>query len=161
MKEVIGEEERLAMDFIMKAVEVARNSTCDRAKCGSIIVKGGEIIGSGFNSPPGNLAEQKRCACSKELYHQKVTDKTCCVHAEQRAIMDTLQKNPDKIRGSRLYFIRLDKNGSPSRSGKPYCTHCSKLALDTGIKEFVLWQEKGICIYDTDEYNTISFQYKE
>jgi len=34
------------------------------------------------------------------------------------------------------------------------------MTLDIGIKEFVLWHEKGFCVYDTDEYNVLSFGYK-
>ncbi|MBU2589801.1 MAG: hypothetical protein KKA65_00340 [Nanoarchaeota archaeon] len=156
MKFLSNEEE--ALKYLKKAAEVALNSTCLRSKCGSVIVKNNEIIGSGFNSPPNNDENQRRCLSLKESYHKKITDKTCCVHAEQRAIMDTLKKNPDKIQGSRLYFVRL-KGNEISKSGKPYCTICSKMALDSGIKEFVLWHEQGICVYDTEEYNELSFKF--
>ncbi len=159
MKCLSGNEEKQALEYIKKAAEVAQNATCTKAKCGSVIVKSGEIIGTGFNSPPRNLEGQRRCSNSKDSYHKKVTDKTCCVHAEQRAIMDALSKNPEKLSGSTLYFIRLDSNKNPSRSGEPHCTICSKMALDVGIKEFVLWQDKGVCVYDTEEYNTLSFNY--
>lgn len=154
-------EEKKALEFIVKASQIALNSTCERSRCGSVIVQEGKIIGTGFNSPPQNKEEQRRCSYSKDSYHKKVTDKTCCVHAEQRAIIDALRNNPDKIVDSRLYFIRLKDNKTPSFSGKPYCTICSKMALDVGIKEFVLWHEKGVCVYDTKEYNALSFQYKE
>jgi len=156
-----GNEEKKALEYITKVAQIALISTCERSRCGSIIVQDDEIIGSGFNSPPQNKEEQRRCSYSKDSYHKKVTDKTCCVHAEQRAIMDALMKNPDKLSGSRLYFIRLDNNGTPSRAGKPYCTICSKMALDCGISEFVLWHEDGVCVYGTDEYNALSFQYDE
>ena len=161
MRYLSGEEEKKALKYIAKAADVALSATCERSRCGSIIVKDNEIIGSGFNSPPQNKEEQRRCSYSKDSYHKKVTDKTCCVHAEQRAIMDALRTNPNKIIGSRLYFIRLDNDGTPSRAGKPYCTICSKMALDVGIEEFVLWHDKGVCVYKTDEYNALSFQYKE
>ncbi len=124
-----------------------------------LIVKLDKIIGSGFNGLPQNLESQRRCSYLKESYHEKVTDKTCCVHAEQRAIMDALRKNPDKLSGSRLYFVRLDDCGKPLRAGEPYCTICSKMVLDVGIDEFVLWHEKGICVYDSGEYNLLSFQF--
>jgi hypothetical protein len=88
-----------------------------------------------------------------------VTDKTCCIHAEQRAILDAVRKNSNKLTGSRLYFIRLDDSGAPSKAREPYCTICSKMALDVGIAEFILWHEKGVCIYNTKEYNAISFKY--
>jgi len=95
------------------------------------------------------------------MYNKKITDKTCCVHAEQRAIMDALRNNPSKIEGSRLYFMRLDKDNNTTKAGKPYCTICSKMSLDVGIKEFTLWHENGIGIYNTDEYNTLSFEYTD
>lgn len=144
-----------------KAAEIALHATCQRAKCGSVIVKSGEIIGAGSNSPAGNLESQRRCSSNKDSLHKKVTDKTCCVHAEQRAIMDALRKNPDKFEGSSLYFVRLDKNGKIEKAGRPYCTICSKMTLDAGIKEFILWHEEGIRAYSTEEYNLLSYDYRE
>lgn len=161
MRYLLENEEKKALEYINKAVKIALNSSCNRSRCGSVIVQDDEIIGSWFNSPPQNKEGQRRCSYSKDLYHKKVTDKTCCVHAEQRAIMDALRKNPNKLFGSRLYFIRLNDNGTPSSAGKPYCTICSKMALDVGIDEFVLLHENGFCVYDTDEYNELSFQYSE
>jgi deoxycytidylate deaminase len=86
------------------------------------------------------------------------SDKTCCIHAEQRAIIDTLRKNPERISGSSLFFIRLDENDIPKRSGDPYCTICSKMALDVGIKYFNLWHNDGWVAYETDYYNKLSFK---
>jgi hypothetical protein len=74
--------------------------------------------------------------------------------------MDALRNHPDKIIGSTLYFIRIDQEGNIKHSKKPYCTICSKMALDVGIKEFILRQEDGIHAYDTGEYNTLSFNYR-
>jgi len=161
MKILHGAEEKEAMKFIDEAARVAQNSKCDRKKCGSVIVKDGKIIGEAFNGPPGNLESQRRCSYSKDSYHTKLTDKSCCIHAEERAIMLTLRTNPEKIIGSRLYFARLDEHGKKEPAGKPWCTLCSKMSLEAGIKEFVLWHKEGITVYDTEEYNTLSFQYKE
>ena len=160
MRILSGEEEQKALYFITKAAEFATSSTCARSQCGSIIIKENSIIGKGYNSPPLDKENQKRCSNSKDSYHKKVTDKTCCIHAEQRAIMDALQQHPDKIVGSRLYFIRLDEQGVKKKSGDPYCTICSKFSLDAGVSEFVLWREEGICVYDTIEYNDLSFQFR-
>jgi|SRR3989344_1038409 len=152
--------ENESINFIDKAIEIAKQSTCERAKCGSIIVKDNVIIGQGFNSPPSNLESQRRCNNSKENYHKKVTDKTCCVHAEQRAIMDALKNNPTRLKNSTLYFIRLSKENEKQFAGNPYCTICSKMALDVGIKEFILMHKDGIKSYNTEEYNQLSYNYK-
>lgn len=148
------------MNYLKKVIEVAKKATCTRAQCGAIIVQDDEIIGEGFNSPPQNLEGQRRCSNSKDQYDKKVTDKTCCIHAEQRAVMDALKRNPKKLSGSRLYFIRLDKNGEASVAGDPYCTICSKMVLDVGVTEFVLWHEEGPKVYRTNEYNDLSYDYE-
>ncbi len=159
MRYLSGDEEKKALAYIAKAAEAAKGATCERAKCGSVIVQLDEIIGVGFNGPPQGLESQRRCFYAKDSYHKKVTDKTCCVHAEQRAIMDALKKSPDKLFGARLYFIRLGDDKMPSKAGKPYCTICSKMALDVGITEFVLLHDDGVGVYGTKEYNALSFQY--
>ena len=158
MKILVANKEREAVQWMERAAKVALKSPCFRSQCGSVIVKNEETIGEGFNGPPaGQTVEQ----CLKDDLPAKFkSDKTCCVHAEQRAIIDALVKHPDKIKGSRLYFIRLDSNGHMAKAGKPYCTICSKMALDAGLAEFVLWHEEGICVYGTEEYNKKSFEYR-
>lgn len=160
MKLLTWQNHTQAEFFIQQAAEIAQKATCERSKCGCVIVKDREIIGKGFNSPPQNLESQRRCHCDKEQYHRKVTDKTCCIHAEQRAILDALKFASDKLIGSELYFIRLDQEGKPAKSGNPYCTICSKMALEVGIKTFHLWHSEGIVAYDTEEYNILSYQYQ-
>ncbi len=156
----ILEEDDNLVGIISQLVSVANLATCRRSKCGSVIVSDdGIVIGSGYNSMPCN----ENLECFKDnLSATFKSDKTCCVHAEQRAIMDALKNEyRDKIQGSTLYFIRLDDNGEPKRSGKPYCSICSKMALDVGIGYFVLWHNEGWTAYNTKEYNEITFQYNK
>ena len=67
-------------------------------------------------------------------------------------------KNPKRVKDSRLYFIRLGEFGDKIQAGDPYCTICSKMTLDVGISEFVLFRKEGICVYDSKEYNELSFR---
>lgn len=150
-----------ALEYLEEARIVWLQATCTRSKCGSVIVKNWEIIWVWYNSPASELENQRRCSCNKDDYHKKVTDKTCCIHAEQRAIMDALRKNPDKIIGSRLYFSRLDDIWNIKYSWEPYCTICSKMSLDVWIREFVLYKKEWICVYETWEYNDLSYKYSE
>jgi deoxycytidylate deaminase len=105
MRYLSGEEEQKTKEYMQYTAELAKSATCKRSKCGSIIVTNNVIIGKGINSPAHNQENQRRCNYDKDSYHRKVTDKTCCIHAEQRAIMDALARNADKIIGSRLYFM--------------------------------------------------------
>lgn len=158
MRILEGAEKSQAEKYIQEAVALARQAGCSDAHCGAVIVKDGEIIGRGFNSPPMG-ASTNRCHIPKTDYHTRVTDKTCCIHAEVRAIHDALRHSSDKLLGSDLYFVRVDGAGGPKYSGAPYCTLCSKLVLDAGIATFHLLHEEGIVSYPTDEYNERSFSY--
>ena len=159
MKYLTGKEEQEALGYIEEAAKIAEQSRCHRSRCGSVIVKVGEIIGRGYNSPP---LHQILESCLKDTLPATFkSDRTCCLHAEQRAIIDATKTNPEKIIGSRLYFIHLDEQGTPQRAGQPYCTICSKMVLDAGIAEFVLWHDEGIAVYDTLEYNLLSFGLKK
>ena len=158
MEYLKGQQEKEAIKWMEEAAKFARKALCLKAKCGAVIVKDGEIIGSGYNAPP--LDKEEHRTCLKEFGQGKPKyDRTCCMHAEWRAIIDALKKNADKIKDSKLYFIRVDDVGNIKKSGKPYCTVCSRLALDTGIEKFLLWHEEGICEYKTDEYNRLSYEY--
>lgn len=158
MEYLKNQAEKEAISWMNQAAEIAVKALCLKAKCGTVIVKDGVIIGQGYNAPP--LDKEEHRICNKEISNGKPKyDRTCCVHAEWRAIMEALKKNPDKIAGSKLYFTRVDQDGKILKSGQPYCTVCSRLALDAGISKFVLWHEEGIVEYSTDEYNRLSYEY--
>ena len=137
----------------------AKQALCLKAKCGAVIVNNGEVIGRGYNAPPLDKEENRTCLNEYSPSKKPNFDRTCCMHAEWRAIISALKKNPAKLVGSRLYFVRVDDKGEIKKSGKPYCTVCSRFALDTGVAEFLLWHDEGIASYPTDEYNKLSYQY--
>ena len=150
-----GLELRRANKFLRAAQEEAKKSTCSRRQCGAVIVKNGVVVGKGFNSPPKNLESQRRCGMDKSSLDRKVTDSTCCVHAERRAVSNALRKRL----GATIYFTSIDDKGGRLLSGSPYCTDCSKMALDEGINYWILEHVQGVVLYDAKEYNNISFNY--
>jgi len=152
--------------FIEICIETAKKSTCLRSKCGAIIVKDDIILGSGWNSPPNDIAPT---VCRKDsLSINFKSDKTCCIHAEQRAILSAIaNQGLNGIQHSTLYFVRLNKLDTFEYSGAPYCTICSKLFLEVaGVEgKWILGHTadihgiEGFYEYNADEYNELSFQY--
>jgi hypothetical protein len=175
VRRLTGSEAEKAREWIAAAADAARPSSCLRSRCGAIIVRDDMVIGFGYNSPPGDRPPR---ACLKdEITESEMrgegtfkSDKTCCVHAEQRALLFALEDMPagetaeDYLRGAVVYFSRVDSEGRPVPSGAPYCTVCSKLYADVGIgwclwhREEV-WGEEGIYRYGPREYNKISFRH--
>ena len=154
-----GAEEQEGVRWMEEARRIARDALCTRARCGSVIVFDGQIIGYGYNAPPGDDLAHAKCDFAGDRSKKPKYDLTCCVHAEWRAIMDALRKNEDKVAGSRLYFMRIGDDGSKTHAGEPFCTVCSRLALDAGVTEFALFDEKGIAVYGTKEYNDLSYDF--
>lgn len=146
--------------FFGLAGECAKRSTCKKDFCGAVIVKDGRVIGEGWNTPAGNREDQRMCeVVDYDWMKKKKADKTCCMHAEWRAIIDVLRRHPNDIAGSILYFTRVDGDGKLLKSGEPYCTVCSRLTLDVGIAQFALWHESAIRLYDAEEYNRLSYTF--
>ncbi len=161
MKYLKDNEELDAIKWMKEAGKVAEKGRCLKALNGTVIVKDGEIIGSGYSGPA--LDDESNRTCNDDdRYDYSIKprfDRTCCIHSEWRAILNTLKNNSANIKGSTLYFCGVDNEGTIKKSGKPYCTVCSRLALESGIDQFVLWHEDGICEYPTDEYNALSYSY--
>lgn len=147
-------------EWFEKARVVAQEALCLRAKCGAVIVADSVIIGSGYNAPPQDDMTNAKCSDGEYNRAKKPKyDLTCCVHAEWRAIIDVLKNHPKEIQGSTLYYVRTDEEGDIKPSGEPFCTVCSRLALDVGIAQFWLMHEGGSKRYDTKEYNQLSYNY--
>lgn len=144
--------------FELAAVE-ARKASCLQAHCGSVIVSAdGNVIGAGFNAPPLGLESQRKCEVSVDVTVKPTSDKTCCVHAEWNAILDALKRNPGKVEGSTLFFMRVNAEGEFTEAGKPYCSVCSRLALQSGVKTFGLWNG-GPEMFDAEDYNLKTYDF--
>jgi deoxycytidylate deaminase len=94
---------------------------------GAVVVKGGRILGTGFN---------------KDRNHPRVVSpehiKTdCSYHAEQVAIKESGQN----VKGARIYVARVNRHGE-DRDSEP-CPRCLTLIKEVGIKKIVYTSEKG------------------
>lgn len=158
MRRVEAQEFEAIKQYFDIAAKVAREATCTRARCGSIIVKDGMVIGEGFNSPALNDENQRLCEIPMDTSKRPKYDKTCCVHAEWRAVLDACKSNANKLTGSILYFMRIDEAGNFTDAGDPFCTVCSRLAMEAGIEEFALYNSDGGDIYTLNEYNLKSYE---
>lgn len=147
------------------ACDAAMLSLCRVARCGAAIVGrsefiadplfAGSLLSVGFNQPPGGIAHRRCHQTSPSKRHPKA-DRTCCVHAEVKAILNV---DRSRLQDSTLYFVRVDAEGNLQPSGRPYCTGCSKLALEVGIGKWVLWHADGPREYAAEEYNDLSHNY--
>jgi dCMP deaminase len=105
--------------FMGIAVQVARRSTCDRARVGAIIVKDRRILTTGYNGSPAGLPH-----CD-EIGHLMVGGH--CVrtlHAEQNAIIQAALHGVG-VAGSTMYVTHQP------------CLTCAKMIINAGIRRVV------------------------
>lgn len=143
-----------AMSWQVLALEDALQSTCERGQCGAVIVRDGELVSRGFNGPA--LGSSPSCALAAPSLLKPKSDRTCCVHAEWRALL-AAQAQKQAI-GATLHFQRAEV-GLPAVSGRPYCTVCSRLALEVGLASWVLHHDGELRQYDALEYHELSERY--
>lgn len=113
-------------DYFMKvALHVADRASCVKTKVGAVIVKDKRIVSTGFNGTPVGLpnCQDGYCPRCHKNYKQGEGFESCfCIHAEENSIIEV---GREKCKGSTIYVTF-----SP-------CLHCSKLIIQSGIKEVV------------------------
>jgi dCMP deaminase len=128
---------------------VASRSTCLRRQVGAVLVKDHQILSTGYNGAPANIAHCEQAGCLREQLSIPSGEKhELCrgTHAEQNAICQAA-KHGISIHGSTLYC-----------TNQP-CSICTKMIINAGILEvryqadyadrdaLRLLQEAGIKIY--------------
>jgi dCMP deaminase len=107
-------------DYFMDITfQVARRSTCDRARVGAVIVKDKRILTTGYNGAPAGLPH-----CD-EVGHLIIAGH--CVrtlHAEQNAIIQAALHGVE-VAGSAIYVTHQP------------CLTCAKMIINAGIKRVV------------------------
>jgi deoxycytidylate deaminase len=156
MRYLEGKEAKAAAEFCSRAAELAKNSICQKAQHGAVIVKDGIIIGEGWNVP----ASGKKCdPCRRECIDDDSKVDLCNgVYAQHSAIMNAL-KAGHELKGSRMYHAKL-KGGKIVPGDDPHLTPCSRLIQHVGVSEFVLFNPKGYCLYTSEEYNRLSYEFQ-
>ncbi|MDB5478510.1 MAG: hypothetical protein JWM96_1005 [Alphaproteobacteria bacterium] len=154
-----GAELLQAQAWLEQAAIIARKSHCCRRRCGSILVdRTGNILAAAENKLPGKPGQAEIHCNPYQLHEDFKSDKGCCIHSEERLVMQALAEGKD-FAGSTLVFTSVDEAGQRLQSGRPYCTICSKIALEAGVNWWILEHEEGIIRYEAAAYNTISFSY--
>ena len=148
------EEEEIieAWKYMREAVKEARKSTCKSSQRGVVIVKDGKIVGRGYNKV--TIGEKCNPCLRENIEGMKMVELCHAIHAEQMAILNTDRKDRED---STMYHVRV-KNGKITTSNEPVCTVCSRMIKESGIKEFVLYTEKGFVSYSAEEFNEKSFE---
>ncbi len=151
--EILESKEReSAKKYLEKAAGISGKVICPVRRIGAVLVKDGKVIGEGYNGPLQHSCE----TCLLDMLEKGVKTELCfAMHAEERALVDTLEKGHDP-KGATLYstYAKGDKLYSTEDS---FCAHCSRILMESGISEVVLPQENKFISYPIQEFYDLSF----
>lgn len=125
----MNKSERPSWDnyFMQIAQLVASRSTCMRRQVGAVIVKGRQILSTGYNGSPSGLKHCGEVGCLRQALNILPGERTeiCrAVHAEQNAMLQAARHGV-AIEGADMYT-----------SVQP-CVLCTKMIINTGIKRVI------------------------
>lgn len=113
--------------FMEIAALVARRSTCLRRQVGAVMVKGKNILATGYNGTPSGITHCEQAGCLRQQLNVPSGERhELCrgLHAEQNAIIQAA-KHGINIADATLYCTN-----SP-------CIICSKMLINAGVQRII------------------------
>lgn len=115
--------------FMELAHMVAKRSTCLRRQVGAVIVKGKQIVSTGYNGAPAGHAHCAELGCARVGVPSGQRSEICrAAHAEQNAI-NFAARYGIPIEGATLYTTHYP------------CSWCAKSIVNAGVKEVVFGED--------------------
>lgn len=113
--------------FVDITILVATRSTCLRRQVGALLVKGRNILATGYNGTPSGIRHCEETGCLRERLKVSSGERhELCrgLHAEQNAIIQAARHGVN-IDGSTLYCTTMP------------CIICTKMLINAGINRIV------------------------
>jgi len=114
--------------FLSIAKLVATRSTCLRRQVGAVIVKGKQVLATGYNGAPSGIEHCDKIGCLREKLGIPSGERheLCrALHAEQNAFLQAA-KHGASLEGSTLYITTQP------------CSICAKMIINVGIKKIII-----------------------
>jgi dCMP deaminase len=156
--------------YLNIAREVAQRSACFRVKIGAVILRGDQIVSTGYiGAPRGTKDSLERGFCLRDklkIPHGRNYELCRSVHAEQNCIINAARAGVS-IFGGDMYIYSERQTGEKFNSLP--CFICKKMIINAGLERIICstedgkfrifnvkdwvkeWQEKDI-IDDKDQY---------
>lgn len=104
---------------------MAERSTCLRRKVGALLVRGGQILATGYNGPPHGLPHCDEVGCARQETSSGSHHERCRgLHAEQNALLQAALQGV-AVEGAELICTHCP------------CAICMKMLVNAGIRRVV------------------------
>ncbi len=130
--------------YLNIAKEVAQRSTCFRAKIGAVIIRGDQIVSTGYVGAPRKTKDcLERGNCLRDILnipHGQRYELCRSIHAEQNALINAARAGTSIFNGN-MYLYGEDKEGKMINVFP--CFICKKMIINSGIENLICSREDG------------------
>jgi dCMP deaminase len=131
--------------YLDLAKTVSKRSTGLKAKLGAVIIRGDQVISTGYNGAPRNTKDsvqhgfdlRERLKIPSGQRYELCRD----VHAEQNAIINAARSGVSLINGD-MYIYGEKRNSNEVINAFP-CFICKKMLINCGLKRVICSLEDG------------------
>jgi len=140
--------------YLNIAKEVGKRATCFRLKGGAVIIKGDQIISTGYVGAPRKTKDcLQRGECLRDrlgIKHGTRYEICRSVHAEQNAIINAARSGVS-LYGGTMYFYA--ENGKGEAVDAFPCYICKKMIINSGLEKLVCNSKEGeIKIFNVQDW---------
>ena len=140
--------------YLNIAKEVAQRSTCFRVKIGAVVVRGDQIVSTGYVGAPRKTKDcLERGNCLRDtlnIPHGQRYELCRSVHAEQNALINAARAGVS-IFGGNMYIYGEDKEGK--MVDVLPCFICKKMIINSGIEKVICSKKDGsLIVFNVNEW---------
>lgn len=137
------------------AREVSTRSTCFRRSIGAIIIRGDQIISTGYVGAPRKTKDSLEhgfCLRDKlKIPHGQRYELCRSVHAEQNAIINAARAGVSLFGGDMYIYGSIPGESKPINAFP--CFICKKMIINCGLKRVICsTQDGGMKVFETDDW---------
>jgi dCMP deaminase len=127
------------------AKEVSLRSTCYRRAIGALIIRGDQIISTGYaGAPRKTKASTEHGFCLRDklnIPHGQRYELCRSVHAEQNAIINAARAGVSLFGGDMYIYGSKPEEGAPINAAP--CFICKKMLINAGLERVICSKEDG------------------
>ncbi len=143
------------MYYLGIAKEVAKRSTCFRRSIGALIIRGDQIISTGYVGAPRKTKssiEHGFCLRDKlNIPHGQRYELCRSVHAEQNAIINAARAGVSLFGGDMYIYGTVYNKDTPINAFP--CFICKKMIINAGLQRVICsTKDSGMKIFSVDEW---------
>lgn len=151
----------LADPIYQECMRLARQSDCRKMHFGCVILNNGRVVGRGYNRRTEPVCQWYDCCEErKKIPSGTMLERCTAIHAEQMAVIQALSRFGEEVLGAAVLYVAGERgDGTPFFQTGFYCSFCSRILKEAGIRTIAEASDNGWVFETIDEALAASYEF--